>query len=333
MNSKDTTAIQRAKTGPKPSRNEDRLQSLRQLHDLLRTPRRRTLLLRMVLPIHVRARKRPRTRRLQHILHPRNTTTLHRLRVHNRSSNSRILLHPTIHESRLEETTPRHIPTLHIKLHDSPRLRRSHSRTHVEVDLGERPQVHALRRDSKRRRTNRPTRLRRSQRNKRRSRPITINQLSRLTPRIRRSNPHWRRHEKVLPRNNRPPIPETIPPSTSLPRLTRNNRRDLRTDAHRLPTNARRHAQHHGIHRWKPRRHRRVLVHVPHGLHTHTNLRSNVPLHTRHYAAERLGEEKCQVQTNPNQLPLQDPQSTPGRVERSRRKERAGAQYPVSSRR
>src|SRR6266480_1254984 len=112
----------------------DRLQSLRQLNDLLRTPRRRPLLLRMVLPIHVRARKRPRTRWLQHILHPRNTTTLHRLRVHNRSSNSRILLHPTIHESRIEETTPRHIPTLHIKLHDSPRLRRSHPRTHVEVD-------------------------------------------------------------------------------------------------------------------------------------------------------------------------------------------------------
>src|SRR5207244_3346605 len=176
----------------------------------LRTARRRTLLLRMVLPIHVRARKRLRTRGLQHNLYPRNTTTLHRLLVHNRSGNSRILLHPALHESRLEETTPRHIPTLHIKL-----------------------------------------------------------------------------HEKVLPRNNRPPIPETIPPSTSLPGLTRNNRRDLRTHAHRLPTNARRHAQHHGIHRRKPRRHRRVLVHVPHGLHPHTNLRSNVPLHTRHYAAER----------------------------------------------
>src|SRR5438552_11240384 len=246
----------------------------------------------MVLPIHVRARKRLRTWRFQHHLYPPNTTTLHRLRVHNRSSDSRILLHLTIHESWLEETTPRHIPTLHIKLHDSPRLRGSHPGTHVEVDRGERPQVHALRRDSKRRRTNRSTRLRRSQRNKRGSRPITLNQLSRLTPRIRRSNPHWRRHEKVLPRNNRPPIPETIPPSTSLPRLARNNRRDLRTDAHRLPTNASCHAQHHGIHRRKPRRHRRVLVHVPHGLHTHTNLRSNVPLHTRHYAAERLGESK-----------------------------------------
>src|SRR5437660_10081475 len=196
----------------------------------------------MVLPIHVRARKRPRTRRLRHSLHPRNTTTLHRLRVHNGSGDSRFLLHPTIHESRLEETTPRHIPTLHIKLHDSPRLRRSHSRTHVEVDRGERSQVHALRRDSKRRRTNRPTRLRRSQRNKRGSRPITLNQLSRLTPRIRRSNQHWRRHEKVLPRNNRPPIPETIPPSTSLLRLTRNNRRHLRHHAHPHPTNARRHA-------------------------------------------------------------------------------------------
>src|SRR5207249_11973908 len=72
-NSEDTTTLQRAKTGPKPSRNEDRLQSLRQLNDLLRTPRRRPLLLRMVLPLHVRARKRPRTWRLQHIFHPRNT--------------------------------------------------------------------------------------------------------------------------------------------------------------------------------------------------------------------------------------------------------------------
>src|SRR3989442_6724367 len=153
----------------------------------------------MVLPIHVRARKRPRTRRLQHHLYPRNTTTLHRLRVHNRSSDSRILLHPTIHESWLEETTPRHISTLHIKLHDSPRLRRSHPGTHVEVDRGERSQVHVLRRDIKRRRTNRSTRLRRSQLNKRGSRPSTLNPLSRLTTRSRRRHPHWRLHEEALP--------------------------------------------------------------------------------------------------------------------------------------
>jgi len=85
---------------------------------------------------------------------------------------------------------------------------------------------------------------------------------------------------------------QTRPPSPVIPRLARHHRRDLRANAHRLPTRADRHAQHHGLHRRKPRRRGRILVHVPHGLHTDTNLRANVPLHTRQHAAQRLGETR-----------------------------------------
>src|SRR5437762_11019136 len=53
--------------------------------------------------------------------------------------------------------------------------------------------------------------------------------------------------------------------------------------------------------------HRRVLVHVPHGLHTHTNLRSNVPLHTRHYAAERLEDQKMSSPNQPQSAPASGP--------------------------
>src|SRR5207244_13507483 len=96
--------FQRPQTGSLPSRNEDRLQSLREQYGLLRPCRRRIILLRMVRHPQPGPRSRLRSYLLDN-LHPIEHRTLYPLRLRDRRRDSRILLHTSIHESRVPKAT------------------------------------------------------------------------------------------------------------------------------------------------------------------------------------------------------------------------------------
>src|SRR5207245_11262924 len=104
---KDTQAssdFQRSQTGSLPSRNEDRLQSLREQYGLLRPCGRRIILLRMVRHPQPGPRSRFRSYLLDN-LHPIEHRTLYPLRLLARRRDSRILLHTSTHENRVSHST------------------------------------------------------------------------------------------------------------------------------------------------------------------------------------------------------------------------------------